>query len=268
MKAIANNLGFWNREFTGAVRAGDSRKVSAMAKSLRDAGADIINISLSLDGDGDERHMAFAVDAVREAGLPVSVDSRNPAAHDAAVTAASRPATQVPIIHNYFSGQPSKNMDAILKIAAGSRSDIVVYANMDGTPADADERLRIISDLIERANAAGIPNEKIIVDPVILHVAGGSGNGQEQAVAVQETISALGELVEPPIRTTCWVHNVSAGAPSGLRFAINDTYLAMLAGLGLWSAYINVLNKETMRTVRLIRALKNEAVYSTSDAEL
>jgi hypothetical protein len=42
----------------------------------------------------------------------------------------------------------------------------------------------------------------------------------------------------------------------------------MLSGLGLWSASMDVLNKETMRTVRLIRAINNKAVYSISDATL
>ena len=84
------------------------------------------------------------------------------------------------------------------------------------------------------------------------------GVGQEHAVAVQETLYELRELVEPPIRTSCWLSNISAGAPKELRPSINNTFLAMLSGLGLWSASLDVLNKETMRTVRLIRAINNK----------
>lgn len=263
MLVIANNLSFRNREFVKAARVGDKAAMAAMAESLKAAGADMINVSLSLDGDGDETYIRAAVESVQQAGLPLSVDSRNPKAVLAAIKAAS-----VPVTVNHVSAEEARAsaMDEILKVAAAQKADIVLYAMRKGTPADADERLAVVSDLLERAAVAGIPNERLIVDPVILHL--GGGIGQRHAVAVQETLYGLRELVEPPLRTTCWLSNVSAGAPRELRYAINDTYLAMLAGLGLWSAYLDVTNKETMRTVRLVRALKDEAVYSMADAAL
>ena len=263
MLVIANNLSFRNREFVKAAKEGDRLAMSTMAEVLKRVGADIINVNLSLDGEDDERYMAGAVGAVQKAGLPISIDSRNPRAlMDGAAASA------VPVIMNYVSAEPrmSKVMDEVLKAAVDKGADVVLYALREGTPKDADERLAIISELVERANAAGIPNGRLVVDPVILHL--GGGIGQRHAVAVQETLYGLRELVEPPIRTTCWLSNVSAGAPRELRAIINDTFLPMLAGLGLWSAYLDAMDKETMRTVRLIRALKDEALYSLSDAAL
>ncbi len=261
MLVIANNLSFRNRAFVDAARSGDMARVTAMAEGLREAGADIINIGLSLDGDGDLKYIAAVAEAAGKAGLPLSIDSRNPNAQREAVRKAG-----VPVIINYVSADGSREMDEILEAAAEGKADLVLYAMRKGTPADSGERLSIISDLIEKANGAGVPNERLIVDPVILHLAGGVG--QRHAVAVQETLYGLRELIEPPIRTTCWLSNVSAGAPRGLRFSINDTFLAMLAGLGLWSAYLDALNRETMRTVRLVRALKDEALYSLADLSL
>lgn len=263
MKVISQNLGFKNKDFLKAARNGDKATMSVMAEVMKKAGADILNISFSLDGDGDEKYMEQAVVAAQRAGLPLSIDSRNPKAQLAAVKAA-----EVPVIINYVCAEESrrKEMDEIIGIAADSKTDLVLYALRKGTPADADERLDIIESLVEKVGAAGIPSERLIVDPVILHLAGGIG--QEHAVAVQETLYGLRELVEPPVRTTCWLSNISAGAPKELRTAINNTYLSVLAGLWLWSAYVDVMDKDTMRTVRLIRALKNEAVYSPSDAAL
>jgi cobalamin-dependent methionine synthase I len=247
MKVISQNLGFRNKDFLKAARNGDKATMSVMAEVLKKAGADIINIGLSLDGDGDEKFMEAAVVAVQRAGLPLSIDSRNPKAQQIAAKVA-----EVPLIVNYLCAEDSraKEMDEILTVAASGKSDLVLYALRKGTPADADERLQIIESLIEKANAAGIPSERLIVDPVILHL--GGGIGQEHAVAVQETLYGIRELVEPPIRTTCWLSNISAGAPKELRTAINNTYLAVLAGLWLWSAYVDVMDKHTMRTVRLI----------------
>ena len=183
MKVISQNLGFKNKDFLKAARNGDKATMSVMAEVMKKAGADILNISFSLDGDGDEKYMEQAVVAAQRAGLPLSIDSRNPKAQLAAVKAA-----EVPVIINYVCAEESrrKEMDEIIGIAADNKTDLVLYALRKGTPADADERLEIIQSLIEKANAAGIPSERLIVDPVILHI--GGGIGQEHAVAVQETL--------------------------------------------------------------------------------
>jgi len=115
-----------------------------------------------------------------------------------------------------------------------------------------------------RTMESGIPNERLIIDPVIMHI--GGGTGQDNAVAVRQTLYGLNELIDPPVRTTCWLSNISMGAPHALRPHINATYLSMLAGHGLWAAYMDVFEAETMRAVRLIRALNNEAVFTMLDA--
>ncbi len=262
MLTIANNLNFNNREFLSAVKTGNSDWIARQALALKTAGADMLSISLSLDGDGDEKCMKTAVVGAREAGLTLSIDSRNPIAQEIAAEAAGKK-----IIVNYFSAdyQRGNEMAGILNAASSAGADLVIYPLRKGIPADADERLGIIEDLIEKANSAGISNDRLIVDLMVLHMSG-NVRGQEQAVAAQETLYGLSELVEPPIKTTCWLSNISAGSAKSVRPAINSTYLAMLAGLGLWSAYIDVLDKETMRAVRLIKALKNETVYSQLDA--
>jgi hypothetical protein len=43
--------------------------------------------------------------------------------------------------------------------------------------------------------------------------------------------------------------------------------LAMLAGAGLSSAFVDALGKETMRAVRLIRVFRNEVIYSDGEIE-
>lgn len=264
MLVIANNLSFLNKQFIKAARSGDGPTLTNMAEELKDAGADMLNINLSLDGDGDEGLMRQVVQAVQQAGLPLSIDSRDPGAMATAVESAT-----VPLTLNYISAEEHEavRMDEIAKLAAAKKTGLVLYAIRKGTPSDADDRLAIISELMEKAGNAGVPNERLVIDPVILHM-GGGGNGQAQAVAVRDALYGIREMVDPPVMTTCWISNVSAGMPAGLRPAINGTFLAMLAGVGLSSAYLDVKDKEIMRTVRLIRALKDEAVFSMADAQL
>jgi 5-methyltetrahydrofolate corrinoid/iron sulfur protein methyltransferase len=133
-------------------------------------------------------------------------------------------------------------------------------------PIDADERIAIAYELVAAANAAGVPNERIWIDPIILPI--GVEVGQAHAVAVQAVLTALPELFEEPVQTTCGLSNTSNGAPDELRSSIERAFLPMLAACGMTSAILNAKDKEMMRTVRLINALQNQSLYSVSDADL
>ena len=69
----------------------------------------------------------------------------------------------------------------------------------------------IIEDLIEKANAADIPNERIFADPSVVHI--GRGNGQEHLLNAHESIVVLNEMVDPPLNTAVWISNVTTGLP-------------------------------------------------------
>jgi 5-methyltetrahydrofolate corrinoid/iron sulfur protein methyltransferase len=115
------------------------------------------------------------------------------------------------------------------------------------------------------ANESGIANGNIYLDPGVLHVT--SDLGQRYSRTLLELLPALAETFDPPVKTTCWINNASAGAPRRLRPAINNTFLSMLGGVGLSSAFVDVLNKDIMRTIRLIKMLKDEAIYSDREVE-
>ena len=87
-------------------------------------------------------------------------------------------------------------------------------------------------------------------------------------MAVQEVLKMLPEVFDPAVQTTCGLSNISNGAPDELRSSIERVFLPMLAACGMTSAICNAKDPEMMRTVRLIRDLKTEALYSVSDAEL
>ncbi len=107
---------------------------------------------------------------------------------------------------------------------------------------------------------------RILIDPGLIHITGDIG--QRYLCEVTELLKALPELFAPPIKTTCWLGNASIGAPSRLRTVIETGLLAVLSGLGLSSVFLDVLKRENMRMVRLIRILNNEIVYSDGELEL
>jgi cobalamin-dependent methionine synthase I len=169
-----------------------------------------------------------------------------------------------PPIVNYIS-LDKERLEDTLPIAARYGAEVILLIADPIAPSDVEDVLKSASVLVGAANESGIPNTSIIIDPGVLHVT--TDIGQSYAKHLLELLPALSEAFDPPLRTTCWVNNASAGAPRRLRPAINSTFLAMLSGVGLSSAFVDVLNKDIMRTIRLIKIIKDEAIYSDRDVE-
>ncbi len=275
MLAIANNLTTRNRKVAEALRPRTAESVSAKAAErykkertdfLQDlatqcvrAGADIIEINLQQRYDEPEI-MKFAVETVQKAtDRQLCLSSRNANTLKAGLRACWRP----PVV-NYISLSVER-LEETLPIAARYGAEIILLIADPTAPTTIDDILKSAAVLVGAANESGIPNNNIYLDPGVLHVT--SDLGQRYSRMLFELLPALAETFDPPIKTTCWINNISAGAPRRLRPIINNTFLAMLGGVGLSSAFVDVLNKDTMRTIRLIRMLKDEIIYSDRELE-
>jgi cobalamin-dependent methionine synthase I len=145
------------------------------------------------------------------------------------------------------------------------KTDVILFLGNPTSFGKEEDILQSAGVLVGTANEAGIPNERIYIDPGIFHIT--SEIGRRYTQTLMAIVPALAESFEPPIKTTCWISNVSAGAARGLRSSINSTFLAMLGGVGLSSAFVDVTERETMRTLRLINILINGAIYADSAIE-
>ncbi|MHB8780502.1 MAG: dihydropteroate synthase [Candidatus Geothermincolia bacterium] len=257
MKIIAGNLNFRRPELYGAMRQRDKGPIQDLAKRCDEQGPDYLNLYLGPVGDAED--MRFVINAVQEISESGFIlDSAHPGVVEAGIKECGRP----PVI-NGVSAVPSARTP-LLELVSGYDLEMIAYAVRNGTPRDAEDRITILQEIVEAANAAGISNDRIIVDPVILHITG--NNAQHHAVAVQEVLKVLPEIFATPVRSTCWLSNISAGLPATIRPALNSVYLAMLAAEGLDMAILNVLDPEVMRTVRLIRALRDETIFTAAEA--
>jgi len=275
MLAIANNITTRNRKVAEALRPRAAESISqkaasrikkdradflqGLAKQCVAAGADILDINLQQQYDEPEI-MKLAVETVQDAvDCQLCLSSRKAETLKAGLRACRRP----PIV-NYVSLAQERLVET-LPIAARYGAEVILLIADPIAPSDVEDVLKSAAVLVGAANESGIPNRNIFVDPGVLHVT--SDIGQSYAKHLLELLPALSEAFDPPLRTTCWINNASAGAPRRLRPAINNTFLAMLAGAGLSSAFVDVLNQETMRTIRLIKIIRDEAIYSDRDVE-
>lgn len=258
MLVIADNLNTRNADYMGAVKKRDKKAIEAMAKELAARGADMINVQVTSDGSGDEDALPFAAEAVQQgAGVPLCLDSRNLQALKKAVPLCTEP----PII-NYLSAD-EKNPDQVFSLVRETKSNLVIRALKGTVPTTLEAKLMIIEDLIEKANAADIPNERLFADPSVVHIS--KGMGQEHLLNAHESIVVLNEMVDPPVNTAVWISNVTTGLPKKLKSTVASAYLCYLAGAGLHAAMVNVKDPEIMKAVYLIKTFRDEITFAAGD---
>jgi len=258
MLVIADNLTTRNADYMAAVKKKDKKALEAMAKELASLGADMINIQVSTDGSGDEDLLPFVAEAVQQgSNLPLCLDSRNVKALKKTIPLCTEP----PIV-NYLSAD-EKNPDEILSLVRETKANLVIRALKGTVPATLEAKLMIIEDLVEKANAADVPNERLFADPSVVHI--GKGMGQEHLMNAHESIVVLNEMVDPPINTSIWISNVTTGLPKKVKSIVASTYLSYLAGAGLHAAMVNVKDPQVMKTVYLIKTFRDEITFAAGD---
>lgn len=258
MLIIAENLNTRNKAYMDAIKNKDKGLIKSFAKELSEKGADIINIQCSLDGVNDEDNLPLVAELVQEAtDLTLCLDSRNVEALKKTITLCKKP----PLI-NYLSAD-EKNAEEILSLVNRFKAYLIIRALKGTVPTSLEAKLLILEDLIEKANAADIPNERLFADPSVVHI--GGGVGQDHLVSTHDCIVALNEMVDPPINTIAWISNISTGIPKSLKPHLNAAFLCYLAGAGLDAAMVNVKDKEVMKMIYLIKAFRDELVFSPAD---
>lgn len=260
MQVIANNIASRNTKVAQALRKADASFIQELTRQCLANGADILDINLQHEFDRPKT-MVFVAQAVQEvADVQLCLSSNSAETLEAGIRKCKRP----PIV-NYISLQEEK-IQKFLPLAARHNADVILLPTGSAPATGGEDVLRSASVLVGAANEVGITNNRILIDPGVFHIT--TMEGQHHTQVLFDLIPALAETFEPQVRTTCWVENISAGIPARLRPRLNGAFLTMLSVLGLSTVFLDVLNKETERSLRLARILKGELIYSDRDAEL
>ena len=237
-----------------------TRMLRELAERCMAAGADGLEINVQQRHDQPEA-MEFAVNTVQQVSdRQLCLSTNSAKALEAGLRACKHP----PLV-NYVSIDKNR-LETMLPLIARHGAEAVLLITDPAMPGDAQEMLEKAAILVGAANEVGISNDSLLIDPGLFHIT--TEVGQRHLIEVTEFLRALPEVFDPPVRSTCWLGNISAGAPDRLRPVIETTLLAMFSALGLSCAFLDVLSRENMQTVRLIKILRNEVIYSDSDVEL
>lgn len=203
--------------------------------------------------------MSWVVDTVQSVtDKMLSLDTTNLDAMEAGLKV-----RKGPVLINSVSLQTSR-IDRGLEIANKYNADLIglLWSN-EGMPRDVNERAMHTVDFVYKANQAGIPNERIWIDPIACPVS----VEINQVKACVEFMAMLGEIA-PGCKSTVGLSNISNGTPTELRPWLNRTYMIMLGRYGLYSAIADAFDKELMAIARGQRQDIVELVYKIMDGDM
>jgi 5-methyltetrahydrofolate--homocysteine methyltransferase len=205
-----------------ALRADDWDWIASEARRQVAAGAAVIDVNVGAKGIDEADLLPRAVTAVSGAvEVPLCIDTRIPAALEAALAVCpGRP------LVNSISAERKALAEILPIVAERGLPVIALCMGQAGIPGTVDGRLACADQALEAAVQAGMGEEDVVFDPLVMTV----GADDQAAWITLETIRRLRENF-PANSITGGCSNVSFGMPA--RPALNASFLALALFLGM-----------------------------------
>jgi len=246
-----------NGQFVEVAKAIDARNaeyIQELAMEQVNVGAQILDINTGPGRSDAAEAMTWLVKSVQDiVDVRVSIDAPGLKVQQAGLAAARKE----PMINSTTAEQ--KRMEKFFPLAKEHNADIVCLTiDEKGIPNSIEGRTELAMLLLGNAMDAGIPQERVYIDPVVLPISA----AQNQCPMLCDAITAFRSLSTPPPKTIVGLSNVSSGAEE--RSLLNRTYLAMLLGRGLDAAIVDPNDADLMRVVKAAEVLLNQKLYAHS----
>lgn len=237
--AIAESINIMGKRSGTAMKERVPGPVQEMAKEESAAGASYLDLNIGPARKDGIELMPWVVQTVEAASsVPLCLDTTNT---DAMAAGFKVVKNREAAIMNSISAQPER-MEKLIPVAAEAGCNVIALLwGPEGMPRDSNERCAMAVDLMMALAEAGIPNEKMLFDPIGTPIT----LGADQLASGLEFMSMLQEIA-PGAGSTVGLSNVSNGVAEHLRKYLDRTYLIMLMKHGITTAIVNSYDAELM----------------------
>ncbi|MEW6290390.1 MAG: dihydropteroate synthase [Thermodesulfobacteriota bacterium] len=237
--AIAESINIMGKRSGGAMKERNPAPIQEMAKEESKAGASYLDLNIGPARKDGTELMPWVVQTVEAVtDTPLCLDTTNTNAMAAGFKVVKNRANA---IMNSISAQPER-MEKLIPVAAEAGCNVIALLwGPEGMPRDSNERAAMAVDLMMALSEAGIPNEKMLFDPIGTPIT----LGADQLASGLEFMSMLQDIA-PGAGSTVGLSNVSNGVADHLRKYLDRTYLIMLMKYGITTAIVNSYDAELM----------------------
>jgi 5-methyltetrahydrofolate--homocysteine methyltransferase len=203
-----------------ALRTGNLEIVRKEALAQAEAGADILDVNVGTFGVDEVTLLPQAVQAVIDTvDIPLCLDSANPEALEAALKIYKGK----PLI-NSVSGEEHSLAKVLPLVKEYGAAVVGLLQDDEGIPKNAERRVSIARKIVERAEAAGIPRQDIVIDCLAFAVGADTSSGPAVIEAIRRIKAELG------VNMTLGASNISFGLPN--RDLLNNAFVVMAIAAG------------------------------------
>lgn len=212
-----------------AIAERDADWIRGMARRQAEAGADFIDVCASVEF-GEPEALRWMIDLVQSVtGIPVSIDS--PSAETLVQTYGF---CRRPGLFNSVSMEKGKRIDKVFQIMRENPGwkVIAMLSDDDGIPKCAADRLRVLEDIVKKAEEHKIPLSRIYIDP-IAEAEAYIDPEQEDGPGISVAAKVVGEIRRryPALHITSAISNISHGLPE--RKYMNYSFVVLMLACGL-----------------------------------
>jgi 5-methyltetrahydrofolate--homocysteine methyltransferase len=250
MFIIGEKINGTRKAVNKAVLERDAEFIRNLALAQVAAGADALDINAGTAGEREPEDMVWLINTVQEVvDKPLSLDSPN----SVALAAGLAVAKQTPVI-NSISGEEER-LTEVLPLVAKHGCRVLALA-LDGVtvPETCEERMTVVRRLFEASRQAGVPDENMFVDTLVMTVATNSD-------ACNVTLATMRAVKQefPQAHLTAGLSNVSFGLPA--RALLNRSFLTLAVAAGLDSAILDPMDRGLIETLYATEALLGKDPY-------
>jgi 5-methyltetrahydrofolate--homocysteine methyltransferase len=216
------------KKLAEALQAGNLEIVGKEALAQAQAGADILDVNVSTFGVDEVTLLPQAVQAVTQTiDTPLCLDSANPEALEAVLKVYKGK----PLI-NSVTGEERSLARVLPLVKEYGAAVIGLVQDDEGIPKDSERRVAIAHKIVERAEAAGIAREDIIIDCLAFAVGADTRSGPVVLEAIRKIKAELG------VNLTLGASNVSFGLPD--RNLLNNAFAVMAVAAGVTCLIVDI----------------------------
>jgi 5-methyltetrahydrofolate--homocysteine methyltransferase len=218
------------KKLAAALSAGEYDYIRELAVKQVEAGADILDVNVGVPGLDEVAVLPEVAKIVAETvDVPICLDSAN----KEALAAALAVLPGKPLI-NSVNGE-SESIKAVLPVVKEYGAAVIgLTMDDDGIPNDAETRVNIAAKILEETTKLGIPENDLVIDPLVLTVGADSKAGKVTLKTIEMVKEKFG------LNINLGASNVSFGLPN--RHVINEAFLALAMGVGATCAITDPVN--------------------------
>lgn len=209
------------KRLVNTLQEGNFDFVLELAEKQLQAGADVLDVNVGFPGVDDVRLLPETVKAIQDRfDVPLCLDSPNPRAIEAALRVAKGKC-----LINSVNGE-EESLSNLLPVAKEFNAAIIgLCMDDDGITDDPEKRLAVAEKIIERALAAGISKEDVVIDPLAMAVSADPRACLVTLATIRLVHDRLG------LNITQGASNISFGLPD--RESLNAAFMSLSIMNGL-----------------------------------